>query len=343
MPRRDGFSQAQFDSNFAADPKHQRLTRSLAAIGGEHADLYVMAARGLWATAIAYAWASNDPDVTEVVEGENETVVGALLKVGLLEREGDSIVIPRASFDKWIDSARRARDGARDRSERARASRRSSENSGELQRSSPAYAVGVGVGVVDAPSSETSSPPRAHDGRAREEVSDGQRRSARVSEWTPDAQHREGLPNIDADVARALERVTGMSVVQGGRWLTKIDQFVERNGKDATLAAIERIPGRVSYRSLAFALEGAEAVPKIEIASIRPRKTVTDADLRAIDDVVKTYGLGRVAASATLVAAAVSPDDRDRFRDAVVRDLIRRGVRPLSETGVDDGQVRATG
>jgi hypothetical protein len=145
MPQRGGFPQAQIDSSFPADPKHQRLARKLAALGAgirpEHdlgddepedlSDVFVLAGIGLWALSIAHAWANDDANVDEVVEDQRRVIVEALIDSKLLKNGGEHVTVPEASFAKWTDAARRARESARERAARSRASRGSSENSGE--------------------------------------------------------------------------------------------------------------------------------------------------------------------------------------------------------------------
>lgn len=185
----------------------------------------------------------------------------------------------------------------------------------------------VEVEVELEPSSGTSYPPRAHGARAR----DPGKERREMLQWSA----MEGLPHLSDPIVRSLEGRTGLSILTGGRWLTKIDQFAERNGEAQTSRLIDGLKGRLSWRQIAFALENTESVPEIEPAR-PPRHTVEPEDLRGLYDLMDTFGGFEVRRAAQLVAATVSPDDPGLFRNAVLTDLTSRGITAL-RTEVEHG------
>ena len=106
MPTREGWDYAQLKASFAGDPEFVRLARIL----GRRTPESYLAAIGLWTLCLAYSWMNDRPNVAEVLEGEPEEIVSALIEVGLITADAEL-----RGFEKWTDRARSTRESNRDR------------------------------------------------------------------------------------------------------------------------------------------------------------------------------------------------------------------------------------
>lgn len=107
MSRRRGFTYAQLDSAFLADPKFVKLART--------ANSHFLEAIGLWTIALAHAWASDDPDVADVLAEHGTPELVALL-------EGCKLIVDSAipKYEAWTEDVRHRRETSAERQRRFR-------------------------------------------------------------------------------------------------------------------------------------------------------------------------------------------------------------------------------